>query len=515
MIRARDELEARARAPKRGASSSSIAPRSVHRELLRDPIAREPSSNTARTGRHFHTISHSLLAPAEPCHRRGVKRLALVPLALSATTGCVDPCGDAECVFTESDWAVVSTLSPVPAMPVDTTNKYVNEPAAQRLGQMLFWETRYSGAIRVGKTATNGGVDAEGVAGKVSCVSCHDPSAWFVDVRSVPGNVSLGIAYTPRQSPTLVNVAYYEHYGLGGRQDTLWNQASTLPEVAPSLAGDRCDLARMLFNHYRAEYEAAFPDHPLPLELADSGTVAGARFPAKCKPKANAMAADGPWEMMPAEDKGAILRILANQGKAFAAYQTMLVSKNAPFDKYVAGDGAAISDEAKRGLSLFVGKAACVDCHSGPLFTDNSFHNLGVPQQGDNVPRDDQGRFSDMGILLNHPLNSGTAYNDAPQVNKVQGLVQNEADKGRFRTPMLRHIAKTGPYFHAGTARTLTDVVEYYNEGGGVNAYATKSPRLIPLGLTPEEVGDLVAFLETLTGEPVDEALRKDIRVMP
>lgn len=417
-------------------------------------------------------------------------------------------------MFTESDWAIVSTLSPLPEVPIDTTNKYVNEPAAQRLGQMLFWETRYSGAIRVGRTATNGGIDAEGAAGKVSCVSCHDPQAWFVDVRSLPGNVSLGIGFMPRHSPTLVNVAYYQHYGWAGRQDTLWNQASTLPEVANALAGDRCDYARMLFTHYRAEYEAAFPDHPLPLELADTSTVDGMRFPLKCKPKANAMAADGPWEMMSAEDKGAILRILANQGKAFAAYQTLLVSKNAPFDAYVAGDADAIPDAAKRGLALFVGKAACVDCHSGPGFSDDNFYNVGVPQQGENVPRDDVGRFGDLGTLLNHPLNTGTAYNDNPSVNKVQGLTQLEEEKGRFRTPMLRHIAKTGPYFHTGSAKTLTQVIEYYNHGGGMNAYS-KAPRVQPLGLTPEEIADLVAFLETLTGEPVDEALRKDIRVMP
>lgn len=434
--------------------------------------------------------------------------------AASVFVGCVDPCGDAECVFTESEWTVASTMSPIPELPADPTNKYWDNPAAQRLGQLLFFESRYSGAIVVAGTTTNGGLGKEKDTGKVSCFSCHAPDAWFVDTRSKPGNVSLGIAFTPRQSPTLVNVAYYEHFGLAGRQDTLWNQASTLPEVAPSLAGDRCDYARMLYTHYRAEYEAAFPEYPFPVELAETSTSVALRFPLKCKPKANAMAADGPWEKMPAEDRGAILRIMANQGKAMAAYQSLLVSRNAPFDRYVAGDAAAISDAAKRGLSLFIGKAACVDCHSGPLLTDNQFHNLGVPQEGDNVPRDDLGRFADLGILLAHPMNTASVYNDAPEVNQVAGLAPADSDKGRFRTPSLRHVAKTAPYFHAGTAQTLTQVVEYYNDGGGVNAHSTKSPRVRPLGLLPDEIADLVAFLETLTGDPVPEDLRKDIRVM-
>lgn len=442
-------------------------------------------------------------------------RLSLVLVSCSTLLACTDPCGDASCVFTGADWTVVSTLSPLPEVPPDTTNRVWNEPAAQRLGQMLFFETRYAGALRVGRTATNGGLGELGQSGKVACASCHIPNDWFFDTRTTPNNVSLGTAYTTRNAPSLVNTVFYERHGWAGRQDTLWNQSSTSPESSDNTGGDRCNYARMLFTHYRAEYDGLFPDHPLPVELAETSTTAMLKYPLKCKPKSLATDPDGNWEKLGAEEKDAILRIMSNQGKAVAAYETLLVSRNAPFDKYVAGEDAAISDSAKRGLSLFIGKAACVDCHSGPMFTDNAYHNIAVPQEGVNVPREDTGRYSDVDRLLKHPMNTASKYNDDPSVNRVAGVELREEDKGKFRTPSLRHVAKTPPYFHTGSVSTLTQVVEHYNVGGASGGFVgAKDVRLQPLGLTPDEVSDIVAFLETLTGEPVAESLRTDIRVV-
>ena len=91
-------------------------------------------------------------------------------------------------------------------------------------------------------------------------------------------------------------------------------------------------------------------------------------------------------------DRDIVNRILVNSAKAMGAYMRLLVSRNAPFDRWVAGDPGALNDSAKRGLKLFLGKAACVPCHSRPAFTDNRFHNLGVPQTGPNVPLADSGR---------------------------------------------------------------------------------------------------------------------------
>lgn len=432
-------------------------------------------------------------------------QLAMGVTVLAAQYGCEYDCGDEDCSFNKAEWALIREHSPLPAPPVDPTNKYQNVEGAIRLGQKLFFETKYSGEIKILATDKNGSLatSAMDAKGKVSCASCHAPDQWFIDTRTTPNNVSLGINYTGRNAPSLVNLVYYKWYGQGGGLDTLWTQASGLPENAAVLGGDRCNYARMLFTDYRAEYDAVF-DVDLPADLET-------RFPETCKPKANAMAADGNWEMMSAEDKQAILQIMANSSKAVAAYETQLVSTNAPFDRYVAGDMNAIGPAAKRGLGLFIGKAACNECHAGAFFSDQKFHNIGVPQEGVNVAAaPDQGRFVDLPRLKNNPLNSLSAFADAaPEGEEIPVFDVTDADIGKFRTATLRNIAATAPYFHLGGSPTLEDAVAYYNNGGGASRFAgKKDPRMVTLELSPSEIQDLVAFLETLTGEPVREDLR-------
>lgn len=433
---------------------------------------------------------------------------AVGALAVGAL-GCEEPCGD--CRLSNLEWDVVQTLSPLPATPIDPTNKYQFNEAAAKFGQRLFFDKRYSGAIKVPNNGSNGGpgllagtrqgTTTATSAGQVACVSCHDPKRYFVDSRSIPGTVSLGSGYTVRHAPSLVNLPYYKWWGVGGRHDSMWMQAALAVETPSDTASDRCKFAHFVWQYHRDEYNAVFTETPLPAEL-DPSHPNKSRFPALCRPKANAMAPDGAWEMMPAEDKKAVMQILANQGKAMVAWENKLISKNAPFDKYVAGDEAALSDAAVRGLRLFVGKAACVDCHNTPLFSDSLNHNLGVPQEGLNVPKEDLGHFTDVGVWLAHPFNSGSAFNDEPSINRVAGAMQKEEDKGKFRTPSLRGIALSFPYMHTGNFDTLSDVLWFYNEGGGASSYSgKKSDRLRPLFLTDDELSDLVEFLESLTGE--------------
>ena len=158
--------------------------------------------------------------------------------------------------------------------------------------------------------------------------------------------------------------------------------------------------------------------------------------------------------------------------KAIASFERTIVSGPAPFDRYMAGDGRAMSASAVRGMKIFQGKGHCNTCHSGPTFSDQSFHNLGV---GMNKPDPDVGRVK----VTNDP-----------------------ADWGRFKTPGLRNVAQTFPYLHDGSEATLTDVVEFYNRGGIPNA--DLDPLIMPLNLTRQEKHDLVAFMEALTG-PVPE----------
>jgi cytochrome c peroxidase len=137
-----------------------------------------------------------------------------------------------------------------------------------------------------------------------------------------------------------------------------------------------------------------------------------------------------------------------------------------------------MDEGAVRGMALFKGKARCILCHSGPNFTDNQFHNLGVPQVG--PMKEDLGRYA---------------------------VTRAEKDKGAFKTPTLRSIAETAPYMHDGAFKTLEEVIDFLDSGGGANP--NLSPLMKPLNLTAEEKADLIAFLKALTGEPIKVSLPK------
>lgn len=158
--------------------------------------------------------------------------------------------------------------------------------------------------------------------------------------------------------------------------------------------------------------------------------------------------------------------------EAIAAYERTVVSTDSAFDKYMLGDATAMDESAVKGMALFKGKARCILCHNGPNFTDHQFHNLGVPQVG--PMKEDLGRYY---------------------------VTRLERDKGAFKTPTLRSITETAPYMHDGVFKTLEEVVDFLDQGGGQNP--NLSPLIKPLGLSVQEKADLVAFLKALTGEKI------------
>lgn len=155
--------------------------------------------------------------------------------------------------------------------------------------------------------------------------------------------------------------------------------------------------------------------------------------------------------------------------KAIASYVRTIVSGNSPYDRFRAGDRRALSAAAQRGLALFEGKGQCVRCHAGFNFTDEGYRNIGV---GMDKEKPDLGRFI---------------------------VTKNEADRGAFKTPTLRDVARRRPYMHDGSLATLEDVVAFYDRGGVKNPWLASEVR--PLDLTAQEQSDLVAFLQALTGE--------------
>lgn len=417
--------------------------------------------------------------------------------------GAVDP-NDG---FTNAEIAAMKQHSPLPSLPPDPTNKYADDMNAAALGQMLFHDKSYSGALVVGDDGTNGGLGAVGDAGKVSCKSCHDSEA-LDDQRSKPNNVSLGIDYGTRNALAITNAAFYAWTNWGGRFDSQWSLPLAVAENPRTMKSTRLQVVHMLWNKYRTEYNAIFS---VPLDAAlDPAAMDAARFPLAGKPKAMPADPDGPWELMTAADRTIANTIYANYGKAIQAYQRLLVSRDAPFDKYVAGDKSALSASAKRGLKVFLGKGACVTCHAGPHFADDKFHALGVAQTGAHVPAADLGRYADVPGLLASPFNTDGAYSDDKATGKLTGLAQVNEQKGQFRTKSLRGVAMSAPYMHSGQFATLEEVVTFYNVGGGTVVDVVTDPLVKPLGLTVEEQGDLVEFMKSLTGAPVPPALLMD-----
>ena len=192
---------------------------------------------------------------------------------------------------------------------------------------------------------------------------------------------------------------------------------------------------------------------------------------------------------MAAADRDAIDTVMANCGKSLAAYERRLVSRNSPFEHYLRGDHHALGAAAKRGLKLFVGKAACDACHVGYALTDDEFHDTGVPQMvGEHVPAMDLGRYTDIPKLLTNTFNGMGKFSDDLVAGKMklEGLAGGkDPDKGRFRTKSLLNVAVTGPYMHNGSFASLEDVVHFYNLGGGEAGFAgSKDPKVVPLQLT-------------------------------
>jgi cytochrome c peroxidase len=414
-------------------------------------------------------------------------------------------------VLTAVELVTAQTLGPLPAVPPDRTNKYADSDPAAVLGQMLFFDKSYSGALAVADSGQNGGLGAVGDKGKVSCHSCHDVAGLPLDdQRSKPGNVSLGTDFGTRNALGLTNSSFYVWTNWGGRFDSQWSLPLAVAENARIMKSTRLDVVHLLWNKYRTEYDAAF-DTPLDAALDPQATDAS-RFPVSGKPKAAASDPDGAWEMMAAGDRAIANAIYVNYGKALQAYMRKLVSGNSPFDRWIAGDSTALSESGVRGLKLFMGKALCIKCHFGPTFADNDFHVLGVPQTGANVPATDLGRFQDVPALLASPFNSSGSYSDDRNTGRLQGLSQNASQRGQFRTKGLRNVFSSGPYMHAGQLSTLAEVVAFYNGGGGDVSQSgfVKDPLMKPLGLTDAEQSDLVEFLKGLSGEAIPAGLLSD-----
>ncbi len=385
------------------------------------------------------------------------------------------------------------------ALPPDPTNAVADDPAAAALGQQLFFDARFSGPLVVGDNGANGATGPAGASGTVACASCHNPAQGGADVRSRPGNTSLGASWTGRNAPTVYNAAYSPWQFWDGRRDSLWSQALGPVESPAEHNFSRLQVAHLIAQLYSGPYGGVFGAMP---DLSDSG-----RFPPSGRP------GNASWDQMAPADQAVIDRIFSNFGKAIAAYERKLIDRDSPFDRYMAGETTALAPAAVRGARLFVGRASCNECHFGPTFSDGRFHNTGVPQTGATVPALDDGRLSAVSKVMAVEFNAAGLYSDAPDGARLQAAAaalaaDPEAARGAFKTPGLRGVARTAPYMHTGAFASLREVVVFYRDGGGASGFSgTKDVAMQPLLLSDRDVDDLVAFLESLGGAPLPAAL--------
>jgi cytochrome c peroxidase len=366
-------------------------------------------------------------------------------------------------------------IGSLPPLPRDPSNRVADDPRAVALGKRLFFDSRLS------------------ANGKVSCASCHQPALQFQDGRPL----AEGIGTTTRKTMTIAGTGYSPWLFWDGRKDSQWAQALGPLESTVEHGGTRTQYAHLIARQYRAEYEALFGQLP---DLSDAG-----RFPARAAPVAD-QTARAAWERMGAEDREAVTRVYANIGKAIAAYERRILPGASRFDAYVQAvlknDLAAMRNSMRppevAGLRLFIGKAQCINCHNGPLFTDNHFHNTGVPGRV-GLPQD-TGRAKGALQVRDDEFNCLSRYSDAQpdECAELKYMVAAGAElEGAFKPSSLRNIAATGPYMHAGQFAGLREVLEHYERAPAAPVGHTE---LRPLQLTVAEMRQLEAFLRSLSG---------------
>lgn len=380
-------------------------------------------------------------------------------------------CRPAELTEAEKTTIASLSLSALPPLPADPTNRFADEPAAAAFGATLFFEDRMSRD------------------GTVSCATCHLIDRQFQDDRAR----SVGLAMTDRRSMPLANAARSPFLFWDGRRDSLWAQALVPMEDAREHGGNRTAYAHFIRDTFAERYEGIFG--PLP----DLSTL-----PANAGPFGNA-GERAAWAAMSDAQRTEVDRIFSNLGKAIAAFERSIVHEPTRFDRFAEairagrepeGD-AALTDQEIYGLRLFIGRGNCVTCHNGPRFTDDHFHNTGVPP----VPGlpEDIGREAGAKQVLADPFNCLGRYSDArpEDCTELRFMAGKGPDLRRaFKTPSLRGAATRPPYMHSGQVATLEEVLDHY-----VRAPASPDGRseLAPLKISDRERAALIAFLRILS----------------
>jgi cytochrome c peroxidase len=420
-------------------------------------------------------------------------------------------------VITAEERSALLALSPdsLPPPASDPTNAHADDPAAAVLGQALFFDPSFSGPLL--DADNDGSAQSLGVAGqtgRVACAGCHVPASGFSDTRSFQLQISLGAGWGRRRAPSLLDVGQARLLMWDGRRDTLYGQVFGPLESVVEMNSSRLFMAEQIFREHRTDYEAVFGPMPPFDDTARFPALDAARTGCNpSHPSGPSPTCDGPFHGMPgdgaefdgmaAEDQTAVTRVVVNAGKAIGAYERKLACGPSPFDAWIHG-GPAVSRPAQRGAALFVGRAGCVACHSGPYFSDQRFHDVGlapeVVQQGF-VDEGDRGAATGLAAALADPLGSLGSFSDGTD-GRLPASVTPQME-GAFRTPTLRCVSRRPTFMHTGQIRGLAGVVAFFDQGGASYGFPGAN-EIRALALTALDRSDLVAFLVSLDGPGAD-----------
>jgi cytochrome c peroxidase len=410
---------------------------------------------------------------SDKLYGRIVRALSSLGHTVSAAALAPAPLVDGR--FSPEDWAVLQAMRSGAPPPPDPTNAHADDSAAAELGRALFSDAELGGQ--------------PGVA----CVGCHSPSHGLSDGRPTARGVGTSEVNTLGIGPA----AYNRWWFWDGRADSLWAQATGPIENPREMGGTRLGVAHRIATRYRSAYERVFGSLP---ELSNT-----ARFPSAGRP------GDAVWERMTKSDQDATTRVLVNAAKALAAYERTLRPSTSRLDAYLAGDARALSERERDGLKVFL-DAGCAVCHHGPMLTDGAFHDIHMPSSSLAGPAF-QGRIEGVRRLLASEFRADGPYSDAPESGaRLATLAPSDGMLAQIKTPSLRDVARTGPWGHGGTFKTLGDVVDHYDmeelTDTGPTRIGTLDPAATAFAPTAEQRDALVAFLLAVGGGELPSAPR-------
>jgi cytochrome c peroxidase len=360
--------------------------------------------------------------------------------------------------FSDQQWARIIRTAERPT-PNDSTNGVFHDEAAFVLGRALFYETRLSGN------------------GEVSCASCHDPALDWSDGKTL----AEGLEEIDRHTPSLWNSALNRWQFWDGRADSLWSQALQPIEHPKEMGGSREEVAKLVLNdpELRALYTDAFGSAP---------------------------------EQM--DEPNNVERVFVQVGKALAAFEGRILTHVTPFDQFVSGlqtgdpeDLAALDPLAVEGAGLFFGEARCHLCHHGPLLSDMEFHDIELPREGAPEPA----RHGGVAKLLTDPFNGRGQHSDDVEAGRERLAYLNRAphQRGEWKTPGLRNVARTAPYMHNGAYASLDEVLAHYStlSDAPARSHSDTQRVLEPGHFSDSELQALKAFLQALSSPPPHPSL--------